>query len=281
MVNPLQVEAVNTYTTGAFESMRLISRSTSPSRHTVTLNVKGNEKHVQILVLVEWRHKFGGLFLIEGQADGPFPNPTKPKGKTDEARLEGLLERMQKILPPGWSVSSKLANRDAPSRPGWHPTVVIQSKDALPVEHFYPGMGPDEAPKISREKVTVFFVASRYVSWDQYAVVQQQNESLLEKRRAFRNEKLKFIPWGYKGAEPIPPDAFEPRTKAETRRIREYAFLWISTQPKPLPTHFAENLSFEMHLPGSIEIHDPKKSQEYKQLLESVEKIIVPYAVSH
>ena len=77
VVNPLKVEAVNTYTTGAFESMRLVSRTTSPDRHTVTLDVKGNEKNVQISVLVEWRHKFGGLFLIEGQGRRTVSRPNR------------------------------------------------------------------------------------------------------------------------------------------------------------------------------------------------------------
>ncbi len=200
--------------------------------------------------------------------------------RSDSAHLEQMIQRIEKSVPAGWSVSYKLANPEFPDRHGSHPTVVIQSNDPLPVQHFYPGTEPPfpgESLEIARHKVTAYFVASPYLSRDQYAEVQKQNDALLRKRSEFQKEKLKDIPWAYKGAEPIPPDAFVPQNEAEARRVREYAFLWISTQPKPLPTHFTDNLSFEIHLPGSIKIHDPKTSKEYEQTLKSVQKVIVPY----
>jgi len=201
----------------------------------------------------------------------------------DVARLDELQTNIKAILPSGWAVNIELSDEKIPNRRGSYPTLAIKSNEPLPVEHFYPGMPgrsvdePEAAPKITREFVALYFVALPRMSPQEYATRRESNDALRDRRSKFEFDHLKKIARAHKGDGPIPPDAFEARTEDEVRLIRQYAFLWISTRPQPLPTNYTDHFSFVMHLPGSMRIHNAEKSTEYGRLLEAVQKIIVPY----
>ncbi len=203
------------------------------------------------------------------------------------ARMERLLLEVEQVLPSGWIVEMKLADPQNPDRQGSHPTLVIKSDDLLPVEYFYPGAPfrpadePDRPPKISQEIVKVSFSTRPYMSPKRFKKVSTQNDAQQQKRIEFKRNLLKEIPYGHKGDEPIPPHAFYPRTNDEVYLVRQYAFLWVSTQSQPIPTHHIDTLSFEMHKPWDMTIHDAHKAKEYEQILTAVQKIIVPYQTDH
>ena len=203
--------------------------------------------------------------------------------KQDVAKLEQLLSDVKKVVPSGWTVAISLANSKIPSRRGSHPTLVIRSAKPLPVEHFYPSMraitagNPKPPPMISQEVVSLYFVASPFMSRQTFKAARDRNAALLGRRLQFERKHLKEVERTYKGGEPIPPYAFEPRTERESQLIGRYAFLWISTIPQPVPTHHTDHLSFEMHRPGSFKIHDAKKSREFDQIFDASQEILVPY----
>jgi len=205
----------------------------------------------------------------------------------DAARMKQLFADIQKVLPPAWIIEIKLADPRIPSRPGPHPALVIKSAEPLPVKCFYPGM-PERSveereppPKTAKKIVAVQFIAFPFLSLESYKTARKRNDTLRQTRLQFEREHLKGIRSTYKGSEPIPPYAYEPRTEDEAQLVRQYAFLWVSTQPDLLPTHHTDHLAFEMHDAGSIKIHDAKKSKEYHQILDAVQKTIVPYENEH
>lgn len=216
-----------------------------------------------------------------------FSQPIADGGAADEesdaAGIEQLVADVQNVLPPGWVVEFKLVDPRIPTRRGSHPALVIKSDQPLPVEYFAPnppGRSADEPeppPDISLKTVAIHFVASPYLSSHSYSNARERNGTLVQRRVDFERNHLKHIRWSHMGPNPIPPDAFEPRTARENHLVRQYAYLWVSTQPQPLPTHHTDRLAFEMRDLGSIKLHDAKRSKEYKQILEAVQKFIVPY----
>lgn len=204
--------------------------------------------------------------------------------RQDAAHMEQLLADVQKFVPPGWDVTYDLIHPGFPDIPGPYPTLVIKSDKPLPLEFVnlpgMPGGAPDDPPDILQTVVTIHFFASPYLSEKDYATARERNDALHQKRIQFEREHLQKIPWsGHKEGEPIPPEAYEPRTEKETQLVRQYAFLWISTEPRPLPTHHTDHLAFEMrYIPLDIvKIHDDKRSKEYEQIVGALKKIIVPY----
>ena len=79
-VCPLVVETYKTYTNGAFDCMRLVSRSKTRISPHVKVDVIGAGPEVSIWVTVE-QEVVLGVFVIEGKADGPFPKITPPKAE--------------------------------------------------------------------------------------------------------------------------------------------------------------------------------------------------------
>ena len=136
---------------------------------------------------------------------------------------------------------------------------------------------PKLPPKITREFVALHFVTLPFVTPQNYTTIREHNDLLRRRRIKFVGEHLKAISWAHKGPRPIPPYAFDPRTEDEIELIRQYAFLWIATQPRPLPTHYTNHFSFAMHLPDSMQIHHAEKSKEYDRIVDAVQQIIVPY----
>lgn len=89
--SPLVVESIKTYGNGAFQNMRLVSRSQIPGSPSVKVDViplpgRGDPNFVQIWVVVE-ADVLCGVVLIEGKSDGPF-HKSPPVENPNEALLE-------------------------------------------------------------------------------------------------------------------------------------------------------------------------------------------------
>lgn len=91
-VVPLSVETLKTFGNGAFDSMRLVSRSANGTSPTVKVDVtnlpgRGDPNFVQIWVMVE-DDVINGVVLIEGKVVAPAPNSV-PLQDTSETKING------------------------------------------------------------------------------------------------------------------------------------------------------------------------------------------------
>jgi hypothetical protein len=91
-VVPLTVETLKTYGNGAFDNMRLMSRSSREDSPHVKVDVtslpgRGDPNFVQIWVMVE-SDVLHGIVLIEGQSDAPVPN-TKVQEESGQTKIGG------------------------------------------------------------------------------------------------------------------------------------------------------------------------------------------------
>ncbi len=202
--------------------------------------------------------------------------------RQDWEQLQQALADFKRVAPAGWTVAGRLTDPANPRRRGSRPAIVIESDEPLPAEFHIRNPngvaeGSQPAPKTSLETVRLSFVVAPFLSPEDQATARAATAALLQRRLRFEADLLKQVRYAHMGPEPIPPSAFAPRTEAETRLVTQYALLWVSTQPQPLPTHHADGLSFEMRSPGAITIHDAAKSAEYAKLLEDVRKTFVPY----
>lgn len=193
----------------------------------------------------------------------------------DAADLEQLLAQVQKVVPPGWSADFQLVDRRVPSRRGSHPAIVIKSDAELPVEYCVPNPAPGE-PDVHQEFVTIHFVAFPYMTPENHLRARKINYERLSRRLDFERAQLKNVQAFHMGPQPIPPSSYKPQNEDEAKLIRRYAFLWAATEPLTIPTHHTDQLAFEMRdLP--IKIHDADQAKEYQQILDAVQKIVVPY----
>lgn len=206
----------------------------------------------------------------------------------DAANLQQLLTEIQKVVPPGWDAEFELVDSRNPYRPGSSPALLIKSDAPLTVEAFnvmnLPGFfeGKPEPPlNIIQLSVTIRLVPMPYLSPQRYAQTLKENDQLMQRRIDFERDHLQNLEAHYKAPRPIPPNFYRPETKDEKKLVMQYAFLWSSTEPRRLPTHHTDELSYEMRYLrlDSIKIHDEKRSKEYEQILDAVHKIFVPYEV--
>lgn len=91
-VVPLSVETLKTYSNGAFDKMRLVSRTPRADAIRVKVDVtslpgRGDPNFVQIWVMVE-SDVLHGVVLIEGLSDAPVPNLLFP-ADTGETKIHG------------------------------------------------------------------------------------------------------------------------------------------------------------------------------------------------
>jgi hypothetical protein len=210
--------------------------------------------------------------------------PVAADERSDAKSFQELLVKINDRLPSGWIVEAALtvSPKDL-LRPGPYPTLIIKSTVPLPLEFVginLPGRSSDEPkppPRINPDVVTLRFVARPFMSSRTYAAAREHNEVLQKKRLEFERQHLKDVASAHMGPEPIPPHAYRPRSEREIELVRQYAFLWLSTEPQLLPTHFTDDLSFALYDLGDFTIHDADKDKEYHQILESIQELITPY----
>ena len=121
-VNPLRVETITTFTTGAFRTMRLVSLSETQRSPGVTVDIiaGGKVNFVKIWVVVESEVTLG-VVLIEGKADGPFPEKIAEVKKNqtlfqdrDPIKAALVYLREQKTDLSGHDVEKAAASRYCP-----------------------------------------------------------------------------------------------------------------------------------------------------------------------
>jgi hypothetical protein len=198
--------------------------------------------------------------------------------REDAASLERLRDAISHRLPTGWTVTIDPGRPDRERGPGAQsPAVVIASKEELPLEIQMPNPAPGQPAAKEKRKVEIALPVRPFLTPDHYERLRKKDEQLVTARTAMERQLKKEIRWGYMGAEPVPPSAFDPKDDVQRRQVIKYALLWNRTEPEPLPTHYFENLSFEEMLPLNTAIADRAKSKEYEGIVKALDELLSPY----
>jgi hypothetical protein len=203
--------------------------------------------------------------------------PARGAEKEDADSLERLQSEIQRSLPAGWTATIDPAFRESPRIDDEKPALVVKSADKLPVEGQFPGAAPGQEPFKESRHVEIVLAVCPFLTPEQFAGVRRKNEDVT-KARAKVEGRLRDIPWAYKGGSPIPPSAFRPRDDRDRRLVLEYALFWNRTELQPLPTHYAESLSFDMALPPEYShITDRSKAREYDEIVNALKRLLTSY----
>ena len=198
--------------------------------------------------------------------------------KEDAASIEQLRDAIAHRLPAGWTVTIDPGRPDRERGPGAQSlAIVIASNDELPLEVQMPNPAAGQPPTKEKRKVEIILAVRPLLTPEQFERLKAKDDQLVAARTAMERQLKKSTRWGYMGAEPIPPSAFDPKDDAQRRLVIEYALLWNRTEPEPLPTHYFENLSFDEVLPLYSAIADTAKSKEYEGIVKAVDGLLRPY----
>jgi hypothetical protein len=217
------------------------------------------------------------LFLIV-----PSPTISVADERQDVAQLGELTSKIERILPSGWEVAFEL------SKDRWRrerPLLIVRSRDKLPIERIglvgRPSSSADPDPYIVREKLEIEFGFVPYVSPEDYEQVGAHNQEMERRRRQYEETRLGKRQSQYKGG--ISPSTLEMQTGMRSPEVlREYAFLWLRTEPRPAPTHRYRELSVTSsdlapYITATVKIHDSQKDEEYRKIVNGLRKIFIAY----
>lgn len=214
------------------------------------------------------------------------PRDARADEKEDATQVERLITEIEKFLPGGWSVAFEVSN-DRWRRES--PMLVVRSREKLPLEYIASigrragvGEGGDPDPYIVQPIMTIEFEFVPYVTVEDHAKIRKQNEELERRRRRYEETRLGMVQSHYKGGFTPYSYFYESRTKENSPLVAEYAFFWLHTQPRRLPTHYFGTLSvvtddIRPFYWTTIKIHNSEKQQQYQQILDGLGKVFVPY----
>lgn len=181
---------------------------------------------------------------------------------TDQAaQLEQLLAEVQQTLPAGWSAEITPTEKWPTHRRTNAPGLVVYRHENVQGYYDAPNPGSD-GPETQSTEVMFMFTAMPYLTQPQYRNLKNDNETRGQTRLEFE-KKLKDIPGGYMGANPWPPGAYEPADESQRNLIRQYAFVWLNTEPHPLPNYSYNHLSFDGYMQENLVC---EKSTDQKEL---------------
>jgi hypothetical protein len=189
------------------------------------------------------------------------------------ADLEQLVREVKKFVPEGWNLQFDVAESYLGDM---RPVLTISSAEELPVQRFGMGMASSDPP-FEREKVKLWLAFMAYKSPAEHAAARELIERLTRERREFVEQRLQQLEIASKGEDPPSPGQFRPRSAAEGRLVREYAFLWLATEPESLPSHHYGTLSMWYWGEDTIKIHDSQRDKEYQQIAAGLEQIVTAY----
>jgi hypothetical protein len=198
--------------------------------------------------------------------------------KDDAVSLERIRDAIARRLPDGWTVAIDPARPDRTRGPGAQSlAIVIASKEELPLVIQMPNPAAGQPPANEKRKVEIVLAVRPFLTAEQYQRVKANDEQFVASRTAMERQLKKDIHWGFMGAEPVPPSAFDPKDDAQRRQVVEYALLWNRTEPEPFPTHYFESVSFEEMLPLYTAIADRAKMKEYAGIVKALDELLKPY----
>jgi hypothetical protein len=192
--------------------------------------------------------------------------------------FEKLRAECIKLAPSGWAVELMLVDAKNPSKPGDCPAIVIHTEKDVEQDHQIPNSSSAITASRATEPVAIRLVAQPYVSPIEYGAIKRRNDEHANQRiTMFKRLKAEKVNSTLTGTEPLPPSAFRPTSYTEIRMVWEYAFLWLATEPEPLPTHRFETLTLKVDAPQDVTIRNQTVAGQLKALLEAINKTLTPY----
>jgi hypothetical protein len=192
--------------------------------------------------------------------------------KEDAAALNAVLKDVQAVLPKGWEAELWVSKYP-------RSTLELVVRTRKPIAVVEGGFSLPASSKLNA-KATVYelpYIVCPYLTPEQFAKAKAQNEANNAKRLAFMEKELNGISWGYKGGPPYPPSAFDPTTDDQKERLRQYAILYMHTEPIRLPTHYVGTVAFELFDDPFAHIQDKAHADELRAIQQSLTGIFTPY----
>jgi hypothetical protein len=195
----------------------------------------------------------------------------------DAKALHELLVKVQAILPKGWQAeATPTMPRDVLGwRHGESPTLAVWRTEKAEGEFVGPNPPGDEH-NYTPQTIRFLFVATEYVSSEEWSLRHRENAARIETRIAAM-KKLKGIQRFWMGPDPIAPWGYMPETDEEKALLMEYSCVWLRTEPRELPTHFCGNLSFTTDLQETLSFKDTNVNEERARVRQSLEQILREY----
>jgi len=190
-------------------------------------------------------------------------------------QLHELVEKIRNIMPEGWEAELDYNPRLRRQE------IVVRSAAPMAVNFHYPSSPgksvdePVEPPK--QETIEISLGLMRFVPAPAWKLKFARNSEFNRLRIHFQEHALRIKRGAYKGGDPVPPWMFRLRNEADERKLQEYTFLWLRTEPEKLPTHYYRQLSFSLFHNYYVEILDPKQAEQYNRILEKLERIFTAY----
>jgi hypothetical protein len=206
------------------------------------------------------------------------------------SQLEQLSVEIGKILPNGWTVAVWPATKSKSIFSlNNNPSFIVYRNEAcfaeftnaanLPVQaqaSISNGRPTARNPDLKPMEITFRFSAMPFMSKEEYKKAKQENDSKLNTRMESA-KTLRGINWSHMGPEPIPPSAYEPQNENERNRVRQYAYVWLNTQPQALPDLYFQRLSFKADLMEDVRCSDKQIEEEVKRVREKVVQLFSKY----
>jgi hypothetical protein len=201
----------------------------------------------------------------------------------DSANLRQLLRRVEAVLPTRWRaeitpdvpIDAQLLWRNRSGSPCltvWRtaPALGIPSAPGMPG-----GTGSDNFPweeVVPRLQLSLV----EFLSEEEFARKATENRRKQARRIDFIERQLSGIERQTKNPYPYPPHAFHPKTDRERELVRQYALVWMRTEPDELPTHHDTTLAFILER-DEYSFRDRAVEREYDAVRERIESLVTPY----
>lgn len=214
------------------------------------------------------------LALIVNQADAGEAE--------DAAAFREVRTNLAKALPTGWEIMVRFDESRTSREEG--PTIVIRTKKKIPIERVYPSSpgllpsNPQKNPNLRAEVFAIHLDIAPLVSPKEWTRLWKQNRTFRRRRSDFGNEHFKGMRWyNVKTGVPYAASWLKPKTAEQKKRVREYAFLRLRTQPRKLPTHYFKTLSFSRWEMPYTMFQDKGDARRYAQISAAIEKVLTKY----
>jgi hypothetical protein len=219
------------------------------------------------------------LALAQTKAD----SVSQVQSAADSARrLEQLLAEVRAVIPNNWKaeIGPGTAGKEKVRVQGDKPYIVLWRTEEAKTYYAGPG-GPSRVPrgepKTELKEVLFTFWCMPYMSKQEYQKAKEENVSKHLLRRD-AEQKLRGLEGSSMGNPPLPPMAYKPRNEAESKLVRQYAFVWLNTEPRSLPEYYYHELSFTADTMEWYRFPEPDVMKEIEGVRGKLLKILGVYA---
>lgn len=210
------------------------------------------------------------------------PPPANAGEAEDAAAFREVRAKLKAALPEGWELVVKLDRSRTTDLA--HPTIVIRSKNKIPIQRIPPSSGglppsnPQKNPFLKAEVVEIELRSSPIMPPKQWLALWKQNQVFRKQRWNFGKAHFRGMSWyDVKSGVPYAAERLKPRTALQKKRIIEYAFLRLRTEPRELPSYHFKSLSFTRSEMPYTMFQDKRDGKRYAKISAAIEKVLTEY----